>query len=44
LRRHVAVARPDNVLDVQAVVLILIALPHSDLKKTEFLFLYVLFL
>ena len=31
LRRHVAVARPHDVLDVQTVVLLLVAVPHADL-------------
>ena len=33
LGRHVTVARPDDVLDVQAIVLVLIALPDSNLGK-----------
>ena len=35
LRRHVAVARPDDVLDVQTVVLLLVALPDTNLEKNE---------
>ena len=33
LRRHVAVAGPHDVLDVQTVVLLLVAVPHADLMN-----------
>ena len=35
LRRHVTVARPHDVLDVQPVVLLLVALPDTNLEKNE---------
>ena len=35
LGRDVAVAGPDNVLDVQAVVLGLVAVPHADLEGVD---------